>query len=185
VAWNHDGTDMGEAGLKLGPASSHSALCVQAGPYASGFAQVTLNGSALSVARGAVLRLSGGVSLQRRGPSQLDVTTPRVAFSLLTSDGFINIERAVLRASADSSSSSSSSTLPADGHAHHGHAPAMEGLLGQTADKHWRVLRTASWWQHIESDFLLPLEADLMSTTSSAACMSEQRLCCATEPQGC
>jgi hypothetical protein len=134
---------MSECGIKL----LSSRVYVAPGAYAAGFLNVSLDGAAIPVSASPVFipaaaAAASGFHIARPSPSQLDIVTPDVSFSLLNSDRFVNIERASVRSAG---------------------GQQAEGLLGQTAQPGWEVLRGShEWRQHIEQDYLLQ-DDDLFS----------------------
>ena len=141
VAWSHKGLYMGETGVQL---AGHR-LLVQPGAYATGFASVQLDGAELPVSASPVELLDGS-TLRRPSSSVLEVVSAAARFTLVNSDHFCNLQAAQL-------------TAPSSEEAH------VDGLLGQTADAHFRSEDTPAFQRHIEEDFLLPEgDDDLWST---------------------
>ena len=128
VAWGHPGTYMGECGLRLGA----SKLYVQPGSYSTGFATVTLDGVAVPIAEQPI-QLEDGMTVTRPSAFKLSIVTADVSFTIVNSDHFINLEQVALV----------------------GVDAQVAGLLGQTADNDWEVVRSAEWRQHLENDYKL------------------------------
>jgi len=130
TAWNHNGTYMGECGVKL----AGSRLHIVPGPYLSGFSSVTLNGAAMPLSLTAV-EVAEGIYVSRTS-HRIDIFTPLIRFSLVNSDKFVNVEKAAI-------------LQP--------YSPDLriDGMLGQTADSKWTVQKSAHWRKHLEEDHLL------------------------------
>ena len=149
TAYNHPGTYLGSAGIKL---AGHR-LYVESGEYRLGFANVSLDGKELPVSD-SVQVLADGSQLHRPSPFKLSITTEQLSFTLVNADHFLNIESAALLQS-----------ITAIRHTKHRHASstataeddhcAIAGLLGQTADPEWTVQKTDEFKQHLELDHLL------------------------------
>ena len=149
TAYNHPGTYLGSAGIKL---AGHR-LYVESGEYRLGFANVSLDGKELPVSD-SVQVLADGSQLHRPSPFKLSITTEQLSFTLVNADHFLNIESAALLQSYANIK-----------HTQHKHASGtgtaedddcvMSGLLGQTADPEWTVLKTDQFKQHLELDHLL------------------------------
>ena len=129
TAWSHRGTYLGESGLVLGASRLH----VQPGSYASGFASVTLDGADVPVSAQPILLSGGAVSVTRPSAFELSVASPDVAFTLVNSDRFVNIQRAMLLREDNSEQ--------------------LSGLLGQTAHEGWQAPRDAEGKQQMERAF--------------------------------
>jgi len=136
--------------------AGHS-LVLFPGQYRQGFSSLTFDGrKMLPTPNGRWLRRGGGVDIRLMGWSRLVVRTPDVAFHVVNSDGFFNLENA---------------ELVTDG-------VGMDGILGQSAD----VARyfpqynpTVNATTEVKSDFqqhqihdYLILDHDLMSTDFQA-----------------
>ena len=128
TAWSHNGTYMGECGLRLG----ESQLYIQPGTYAQGFAAITLNGVALPVSAEPV-ELEGDMTVTHASAYSVTIATRDVRFTIVNSDRFVNIEHASVR------------NVNAQ----------LSGLLGQTADQEWEVVQSKEWRDHLENDFML------------------------------
>ena len=131
TAFSHDGTFLGEMGIKL---QSHS-LHVLAGAYATGIHTVTLDGVALPVSNKPVM-LTKTIAVTRPHTHSLVVDTAEVSFVIVNSDHFFNIEQATLNMAEFADM-------------------IIDGMLGQTADSKWAVQSTAAFKQHMIMDFLL------------------------------
>ena len=128
TAWSHNGTYMGECGLKMGELE----LYVAPGAYATGFSAVTIDGVSVPISSRPV-ELDGDMTVTHPSAFKLIVATPDMRFTIVNADRFVNIEHA--------------SVLNADAQ--------LSGLLGQTADAEWEVVQSAEWKEHLETDFKL------------------------------
>jgi len=137
-AWGHNGTYIGAVGVQLPGARLH----VVAGRYTHGFAAVTMNGNSV-LASDVPVRLADGITMMRRTAHEIVVVTPIVAFTVVNSDNFLNIDNAALL----------------DGYSA---GVVVGGLLGQTADVDWKVEKSAHWKRHMEEDYMIP-SGDLFS----------------------
>ena len=131
TAYNHPGTYLGSAGVKL---SGHR-LYVASGAYAAGFSNVSLDGLELPVAAEPVT-LADGLSVVHSSPFSLTIHSSLLSLTLVNADHFLNIEAASLHAAYSSDWD-------------------IAGLLGQTADPAWLVQKSAVWRWRLERDHLL------------------------------
>jgi hypothetical protein len=130
-AWSHDGTFMSEMGLKLGSQRLH----VKSGAYATGLT-VTVDG--IVAQPGSVVAASDAMRVTV-GAHSLQVQHGLISFDIVNSDGFLNIERASLRAASASTQQ-------------------LDGLLGQTAHRSNTEMLGGSQAvkEHQLLDYLLP-----------------------------
>jgi len=142
TSWSHNGTYMGEFGIKFGGGSR---LYVAPGPFVNGFAAVTLDGEAMPLSL-APVKVAEGFTVTRTNHKVL-VVTPVVRFTLVNSDRLINVEEASLL-----------SSFSPDLH--------LDGLLGQTADTKWKTQKSKHWKKHLEEDHMLSVN-DLFSDSFS------------------
>jgi len=131
TAFSHEGTFLTEVGMKF----NNNKVYVQAGAYTTGMSSVTLNGSPVAVSF-EPLSLGNGFYLTRPTPSVLRLDTPELSFDLVNSDNFFNIESATL------SHEFSVDTM-------------IDGLLGQTANKDWKIENTKAFKEHMVMDYLI------------------------------
>jgi len=131
TAFSHEGTFLTEIGMKF----NNNKVYVQSGSYTTGMKSVTLNGKDVSVSF-EPLSLGNGFYLTRPTPSVLRLDTPELSFDLVNSDNFFNIESATL-----------SHELSVD--------TMIDGLLGQTANKDWKIENTKEFKEHMVMDYLI------------------------------
>ena len=139
TAFSHAGTFLGQLGLQY----KQHRLFIQAGRYCQGFSKVQLDGQDVAVGS-APHKLDESASFTLSSAHELLVETADFSFTLVNSDGFVNIQQATLnRAWTDDWQ--------------------IEGLLGQTADPAWTPSSSKSFKMHMVFDYLIADSTDIFS----------------------